>query len=184
MELEIKIPVKVIHCNRKKYSLDIQEGDCISVYGTEYKISICQVDGYKGGTISCIDDKLCITMEKYQKDMAEQLITLWCKKVGKIIFAKKLEEFSNQMDVSYHRFVLKDQKTCWGSCSSKNNLNFNWRLLLMPPEIMDYVIVHELSHLVEMNHSQAFWRVVEQQIPDYKEKRKWLKEHGNEVLRK
>ena len=65
-------------------------------------------------------------------------------------------------------------------CSSRKNLNFNYKLAYMPQEIMDYVVVHELAHLQHMNHSQEFWQLVEQYIPDYKERRKWLKEHGKE----
>ena len=73
---------------------------------------------------------------------------------------------------------LEEQKTRWGSCSAKGNLNFNWKLILMPEEILDYLVVHELAHRIEMNHSPAFWRVVEREIPDYEERRMWLKKNG------
>ncbi|MCA9386358.1 M48 family metallopeptidase, partial [Candidatus Dojkabacteria bacterium] len=68
--------------------------------------------------------------------------------------------------------------TNWGSCSSKGNLNFTWRLIFAPLEILDYVVVHELCHLKEQNHSQRFWDLVAEQVPDYKKKRIWLKKHG------
>lgn len=77
--------------------------------------------------------------------------------------------------------TIRDQKTRWGSCSSKGRLAFNWRLMLAPPVILDYVIVHELCHLAHMNHSREFWQCVGTIIPDYKEHRKWLKEHGQEL---
>lgn len=73
---------------------------------------------------------------------------------------------------------MREQKTRWGSCSAAGNLNFNWKLILMPPEILDYVVVHELAHRKELNHSKAFWSVVEQILPDYKERRRWLKTEG------
>lgn len=91
--------------------------------------------------------------------------------------------YAAKMHVSPRRITIRDQKTRWGSCSSKGNLNFNWRLILMPEEILDYVVVHELAHLKEMNHSQTFWAVVERTLPDYKVRRKWLKEHGPEYMR-
>ena len=82
------------------------------------------------------------------------------------------------MGVSYGRITVREQKTRWGSCSAKGNLNFNWKLILMPEGILDYLVVHELAHRMEMNHSPAFWRVVEREIPDYRERRMWLKKNG------
>ena len=69
-----------------------------------------------------------------------------------------------------------EQKTRWGSCSSKGNLNFNWKLVLLAPELLDYVVVHELAHRREMNHSKNFWKIVEAELPDYREHRRRLKE--------
>jgi predicted metal-dependent hydrolase len=82
------------------------------------------------------------------------------------------------MGVDYESISIKFQSTRFGSCSSKKNLNFNALIALMPREILDYVIVHELSHLKEMNHSPDFWKEVQTVIPTYKESRKWLKENG------
>lgn len=82
----------------------------------------------------------------------------------------------------YHRICIRDQKTRWGSCSGKGTLSFNWRLMLAPPAILDYVVVHELCHLTHMNHSPAFWQAVESVYPDYRNARKWLKEHGAELV--
>lgn len=81
----------------------------------------------------------------------------------------------------YSRITIRDQKTRWGSCSSKGTLSFNWRLMLAPPAVLDYVVVHELCHLTHMNHSKDFWRCVEWILPNYKEQKKWLKEHGHEL---
>lgn len=86
--------------------------------------------------------------------------------------------FARQMGVSFSGITVREQKTRWGSCSSLGNLNFNWKLILAPPEILDYVVVHELCHRKEMNHSPAFWREVEKVLPDYEARRQWLKENG------
>lgn len=83
---------------------------------------------------------------------------------------------------SYNRITIRDQKTRWGSCSARGTLSFNWRLMLAPPTIADYVIVHELCHLTHMNHSADFWQKVESVYPDYRTARKWLKDHGNELV--
>ncbi|MEZ3487589.1 MAG: M48 family metallopeptidase [Lachnospiraceae bacterium] len=92
------------------------------------------------------------------------------------IFPERVEYYARLMGISYGRITIREQKTRWGSCSGRGNLNFNWKLVLMPPEILDYVVVHELAHRREMNHSRAFWKIVEQVLPDYQERRKKLKE--------
>lgn len=89
--------------------------------------------------------------------------------------------FAEQMGVDYGRISIRAAKTRWGSCSGAGNLNFHWKLILMPPEVLDYVVVHELAHRREMNHSPRFWAIVEAALPDYKVRRRWLKEHGGEV---
>ena len=86
--------------------------------------------------------------------------------------------FAEKMGVDYGRIAIKAATTRWGSCSAQGNLNFHWKLILMPPAILDYVVVHELAHRIEMNHSPRFWTQVERILPDYRERRRWLKENG------
>lgn len=84
--------------------------------------------------------------------------------------------------VTCGNITIRDQKTRWGSCSARGNLNFNWRLMLAPPRVLDYVVVHELCHRKEMNHSPAFWNLVEAVLPDYAQLRKWLKDNGRTLI--
>ncbi len=100
----------------------------------------------------------------------------YARKAGETI-AVRAAYFAQKMGVSYGKITIREQKTRWGSCSSKGNLNFNWKLILMPREVLDYVVVHELAHRKEMNHSRAFYQVVESIMPDYKIWQNWLREH-------
>ncbi|MBR1455799.1 MAG: M48 family metallopeptidase, partial [Oscillospiraceae bacterium] len=84
--------------------------------------------------------------------------------------------------VRFGRIAIRRQRTKWGSCSSKGNLNFNCLLALAPPEVLDYVVVHELCHLLEMNHSPRFWAEVGRVLPDYGVRRRWLRENGGALL--
>ena len=95
---------------------------------------------------------------------------------AKRIFPERTAYFAKRMGVDYGRITIREQKTRWGSCSSKGNLNFNWKLVLLAPELLDYVVVHELAHRREMNHSKNFWKIVEAELPDYRERRRRLKE--------
>lgn len=100
---------------------------------------------------------------------------------AKKIFPERTAYFAKRMGVTYNRITIREQKTRWGSCSSAGNLNFNWKLVLMPPELLDYVVVHELAHRKEMNHSPRFWAVVENELPDYRERREKLKILGKQL---
>lgn len=96
----------------------------------------------------------------------------------------RLEYFAPIVGVTYGRVTVRNQVSRWGSCSAKGNLNFNCLLMLCPPEILDYVIVHELCHRKQMNHSKEFWTEVERAIPDYKAREKWLKDNGGSIIRR
>ena len=95
-------------------------------------------------------------------------------KQARILITQRVEHYAPIIGVSYNRIAIKDTKTRWGSCSRDGNLNFSFRLVLEPLELLDYVVVHELCHRLHMNHSKEFWREVERVIPDYKERRRRL----------
>ena len=92
-----------------------------------------------------------------------------------------LAEFAPKIGVEFGRVAIRDQKSRWGSCSAKHNLNFNWKLIMAPEEALRYVVIHELCHLIEFNHSARFWALVESQMPEYDFWKKWLKNHGSEL---
>lgn len=104
------------------------------------------------------------------------------RRLARTVFRQKATLYGDLMQVTFGGITVRDQKTRWGSCSGKGTLSFNWRLMLAPPAVLDYVVVHELCHLTHMDHSKAFWALVESVCPDYRVHRKWLKEHGQELI--
>ena len=98
------------------------------------------------------------------------------------VLPQKAAHYAKLLGVTYGRITIRSQKTRWGSCAASGNLSFNCLLMLAPEEIQDYVVVHELCHRKEMNHSSAFWSEVETIMPDYRSRKAWLKEHGASLL--
>lgn len=113
---------------------------------------------------------------------ARAVIEVTYRDQARYIFQERVANFSQRLGVRVNQIRVKSQKTRWGSCSSKGNLNFNWHAIVAPPEVVDYLVVHECCHLVHMNHSKAFWTLVESFYPDYRECRKWLKNHDTQIL--
>lgn len=101
---------------------------------------------------------------------------------AKRLLPERTAYFAPLVGVTYGRVTIRTQRSRWGSCSGKGNLNFNCLLMLSPPEVQDYVVVHELCHRKEMNHSPRFWTEVERVLPNYREPKQWLKDHGNELM--
>lgn len=116
-------------------------------------------------------------VEKYAPREIEQL-----REQARIIVTARVRYYAPIIGVTYGQIAIRTQHTRWGSCSSKGNLNFNCLLALVPPEVLDYVVVHELCHRKEMNHSVQFWKEVERVIPYYKSCKKWLKENGTSLI--
>jgi len=104
------------------------------------------------------------------------------RRAARELVSMVLEEEARALGVTYNRVQIRDQRTRWGSCSSSGTLSFNWRLALAPLEVLDYVVVHELCHLREPNHSAGFWRLVASRRPGWRRQRDWLTAHGPELL--
>src|SRR3954468_1481081 len=105
-------------------------------------------------------------------------IERWYRRMARLEVVPLLEDAVEALGVSYRSVRIANQRTRWGSCSSTGAMSFNWRLLLAPPEILEYVVWHEACHLVHMDHSRRFWSLLEFHLPDYRTPRRWLKDHG------
>ena len=120
------------------------------------------------------------TFPPLEKLSEEELAEL--KKQARRVFLARSAYFAPVVGVRYSRVTVRSQRSKWGSCSSRGGLNFNCLLLLAPAEVLDYVVVHELCHRLEMNHSPRFWAEVKRVLPDYAEARKWLRQNGGSLM--
>ena len=102
----------------------------------------------------------------------------WYRRQAKAEIAPRLDRAAAALGTTYTALTIRNQRTRWGSCSSTGAMSFNWRLLLAPEEVLDYVIWHEACHLVHLDHSPRFWSLVERHVPDYEHPRRWLRRHG------
>lgn len=105
----------------------------------------------------------------------------WYRSQAKRILTERVNVFASQYDLHFKGIKITSARTRWGSCSANGSLNFSWRLILAPMEAVDYVVVHELVHTVYHNHSKRFWKKVEEILPDYRERRKWLRNNGQRL---
>lgn len=176
--------IELIRSNRKTVAIEVT-GDCRVVVKAPKWISEREINKFIGEKADWIENHLrkmkIRQQEAYNKEaLSEQDIKLLVTRAKRII-PVKVAKFSEQIGVTYGRITIRMQKSRWGSCSGQGNLNFNCLLMRAPDEIIDYVVVHELCHRKEMNHSPRFWAEVEKILPDYKERRLWLKNHGAEL---
>lgn len=184
--------VKIIRSNRKTLAIQINPDLSVTVRAPMYapQSDIERILREKEGWIQKHIEKIREQEAKKKEIQGESVESEYLtnedikKLADKALqhIPKRVSYFAKQIGVTYGKITIRNQKTRWGSCSSKGNLNFNCLLMLTPSEVIDYVVVHELCHRKEMNHSVAFWAEVEKVIPDYKEQVKWLKENGGKVI--
>ena len=132
------------------------------------------------GEVWMDDDKIKMALTDPSKGAIEYLLEQWYRYEARNRIEERVRYYTNRYDFGkrVNRITIKDQKSRWGSCSTKCNLNFNYRLIKAPDEVLDYVVVHELCHLQHMNHSQAFWSAVQAILPDYMDSKEWLRKNS------
>ena len=175
------IDVSIIRSKRKTVAIQVKAGQIIvkaplQMKTTEIQELLEQKKEWIDKHLALAEEENKLTSEIKPYTMEE--INKLADKAVKVI-PERVKHYAPLIGVDYGRITIRNQRSRWGSCSSKGNLNFNCLLMEMPDEIIDSVVVHELCHLTHMNHSKEFWKLVESVIPDYKLKRKWLKENGH-----
>lgn len=154
---------------KKRFSI----GEKFLFLGKEYPMEIHKTEKY---AIFFQIDKFVIAEDCIEN--ARDYFIIWYKNQALIIFQERINQYASKLRLNYSSLKLSSASKRWGSCSSRKSINLNWRLIMAPLEVIDYVIIHELAHTKEMNHSSKFWKIVEKEMPDYNKHRKWLKDNG------
>ena len=176
----------IIRSNRKTFSLQIKNGALI--VRVPQRATDRAVAQFVEEHEAWIEKHHSIDAQKQKEADAivplseEELKALTAE--AKRIIPRRVEFYAAQLGVSYGKISIRHQKTRWGCCSSEGNLTFNCLLLLTPPEILDYIVVHELCHSKEMNHGKAFYNEVLRVFPEYHKWNRWLKENGDKLMRR
>ncbi len=157
-------------------SARLKEGDCVPYLGRELRI---ETPGPQGpGVTARMRGETLLVSTGGSRYSLETVVRAWCRFQAATVLRRKAEKYAADMGVTFSRFTIRAQKTRWGSCSQRGALSFNWRLMMAPEGVVDYVVVHEVAHLREMNHGGRFWGLVAQHCPSWREHRKWLNDHG------
>ena len=178
--------IKIIKSNRKTISIEVRMEEV--VVRVPQRMTNREIQVFLEKKRGWIDKHQKIMQERAetindQPRYTEEEIKELAEKALRII-PEKVKHYAPIVGVDYGRITIRNQRTRWGSCSGKGNLNFNCLLVLFPDEVIDYVVVHELCHRKHMNHSAAFYAEVERVFPEYKRCQKWLKENGGMYLRR
>jgi len=172
-----------------KYNLEVRKtyrpkeyvsGESFSYLGKNYRLKV--VDG-KPEKVSLKNGRLYVhAPQSLSGEVKDKLIVSqlaeWYHEHALIALKEKAKRFAAQIVVEPKSVGIKSYKSRWGSCNSKGEVYFNWRIIMAPQRIIDYVVAHELCHLIHHNHSKDYWKLVESLIPDYKESKEWLKVNG------
>lgn len=153
-------------------------GEMFWYLGREYPLYIEITPTRVRPKVELYGDRLTVETPSAEPAIVKEALQSWYRSMAEWYFGKRVEQFGQRIKVLPHRITIREQKTRWGSCSSKGNLNFNWRALMAPAVVVDYLVVHELCHLIHPNHSRDFWDLVTSVMPDYKLHRNWLRKNG------
>ncbi len=161
---------------------ELKSEDFIPYLGRHLKV-VTRHNHSKAVSVRLEKNRLLVSLDSRNGRLNLAVEWWYLQQAGKLI-KKRADELCPRLGVVYNRLTVRGAKTRWGSCSQKGNLNFNWKLMMAPEPVIDYVIIHELAHLKEMNHSKNFWKLVAEHCPKWRNHRKWLRGHEGELAAK
>lgn len=173
--IEIKITKNKITKNKE---IVFKDGSYFPVFGNNFKIKMihsnCEIIKIKRNTINVLYES---------ENRIKILFVCWLKEKANSYLSQRTEIISKKLKIDYKAIYVKSYKARWGCCNNKSEIFLNWKLILLPKHIIDYVIIHELSHVIVPNHSKLFWTLVEKNDASFRVKKSWLKEKGHEIIK-
>ena len=180
---------KVLRSRRRTISIEVNRDLEVIVRAPRWvakrdiRYFVDEKEGWIKKTIARLERERELQKDQPDERLTQEELNDLVRKAREVI-PKRVEYYAPLIGVTYGRITIRHQKTRWGSCSARGNLNFNCLLMLAPPEVLDAIVVHELCHRKEMNHSERFYREVHRIYPDYDKWNRWLKDHGQQLQKK
>src|SRR6056297_1128014 len=161
-------------------------GEKLPYIGKRYRLKMKEKKEVNNTEVRLFQGKFIIEVpldlkEDKKRDIIREEFIKWYRKHAKEKILERVEKYKDKLGVEPNNVKIKKQKKRWGSCSSKGNININWKIIMAPMSVIDYIVVHELAHLKYDNHSNDFWQLVETIMPNYEDRAEWLKIHGPEL---
>lgn len=176
LEKKEKWILKYLHHFKEILELDPLDG--VEFRGTRYRVVFNQSKKENSISISPGSGEIEITGPVIGTKEQRGLLEKQLKKMAKAFLTRRISEISKAVQIPYSSVSIRNQKTRWGSSSSLGSINLNWRIIMAPDRVIDYLIIHELAHQIHHNHSTSYWQAVEKLCPEYKKFDKWLKKNG------
>lgn len=181
--------IQIIRSDRRTLSLQVRHDGQVIVRAPR-RTSLPEIESFVRKNRAWLEKHLAKVQKRIEEEALSPSPPIGMEEIRSLAdealrdLPARAARYAPLVGVTYGRITIRNQKTRWGSCSSKGGLNFNCLLMLAPPAVRDYVVVHELCHRKEMNHSPRFWAEVARIIPDYKTHEKWLKTEGTKLMRR
>ena len=144
-------------------------------------VSIAAMDGRTRPTVREVEGKIVVTSAPFKSKTTAEILDGWLRDRARAAIEERIAVRGPEMGLGPKRMMVRDQKTRWGSASRRGTLSFSWRLVMCPPSVLDYVVVHELAHLKVNGHPRSFWRLVDRHFSDARDARRWLRDHHDEI---
>ena len=164
--------------NSKRVIQTFESGSFLRYIGKTYELRVKRVDQLKNQEVFICEDIIWVYTIDHNPDNIKSMLIKWYQERSREILLEKSLYYSRALHVEFKAIKINNPKKRWGSCSSKGNINYNWRIIMATETVIDYLVVHELAHLRQMNHSNKFYSLIESILPNYKKEILWLKENG------